>query len=298
MKFSGENVTKVFRALEDGGVPVWIDGGWATDALLRKETREHSDLDLIIPIECIAPAEAVLVELGFQKDDKETSVPTRVVFRDSKGLQVDIHPVIFQADGSSVSMHDDDTVDQKYVYVSSKSGFSGVGLIDRRVVRCTTAAEQIRQKVERRYSPWSPVRIRADGVSADLQDIISLLDVFGGEGHRELTEVMQEAKAAENPVVKAAEQFCLQHVASLSAQHANLSAEHAELNVKHAELVAEHAVLAAEHTRLVDEHAALRARFRGMKRSISWRITAPMRRAGKWIGLGLAKLKPIEVTNA
>ena len=297
MKFSGENVTKVFRALEDGGVPVWLDGGWATDALLRKETREHSDLDLVVPLDSVTSAEAVLGPLGYKKDDTETSVPTRVVLRDPDGLQIDIHPVIFRADGSSVHIDEDDS-EQKYAYVSPPGALTGIGVVDGRIVRCITAAEQIRQKVERRYSPWAPHRIQAGGGSSDFKDIISLLEAFGGEGHRVQATAVREEEAAENPVVKAAEQFCLQHVASLSAQHANLSAEHAELNVKHADLVAEHAVLAAEHTRLVDEHAALRARFRALKRSISWRLTAPMRRAGKWVGLGLAKLKPIQVPNA
>ena len=277
MEFSGESVIKIFRALEDQGVPVWLDGGWATDALLKKQTREHSDLDLIAPIESIASAEAVLGTLGFRRDDRETNVPTRVVFKNPDGLEIDVHPVTFSADGTSIHI-DEDYWDQKYVYVSSAAGLSGVGTVAGRVVRCITAAEQIRQKVERRYSPWSPDRIDANGVSADLKDIISLLEIFGvNERDRGETGQTGEARTVNNPVVKAAEQFSLRHVETLSAQYAELSAKHAELS--------------AEHARLVEEHTGLRTRYKRMRRSISWRLTAPVRRTAEWLGLGLSKLK-------
>ncbi|WP_052699181.1 nucleotidyltransferase domain-containing protein [Hyphomicrobium sp. 99] len=284
MKFSGQDVTKIFRALEDGGVPVWLDGGWAIDALLRKESREHSDVDLIVPIDSLGPAEAILGTLGFQMDNRQTNMPTRAVFRDSAGLEVDIHPVTFNPDGSSIHI-DEDKSDRKYVYVSSSAGLTGVGVIDGRVVRCTTAAEQIRQKVERRYSPWAPDRIRADGVSADLRDIISLLEVFGvGEGVGRQTIQTVEAPLTDNEVVNAAEQFRFRHVASLCAQHTELTARHAELSARHSQLTAQHAGL-------VEEHRALRARLKTMRKSISWRLTAPMRWTAERMGIGWSKLR-------
>lgn len=283
MKFLGQDVIKIFRALEDGGVPVWIDGGWGIDALLRKETREHSDLDLIVPIDCLDLAAAILGNVGFRTDDRETNIPTRVVFRNSDGLEIDIHPVTFNPDGSSTHI-DEDTSDHKYVYVSSAASLSGVGIIDSRVVRCTIAAEQIRQKVERRYSPWSPNRIRANGVSADLEDIISLLEVFGAsEGGLRQAATTVEARSTENPVVKAAELFSLRHVASLCAQHSQLTARHAELT--------------AQHSNLVDQHTALYVRLKTMRKSISWRLTAPMRWIAEWMGVGWSKLRSIKVQN-
>lgn len=277
MKFLAEDVTKVFRALEDGGVPVWIDGGWAIDALLKAETREHTDLDLIVPIDCVEPAEAVLGQLGFQRDDRETDMPVRVVFRDSDKHEIDIHPMTFNPDGTAMHI-DCDTLGQKYVYISSPAGLSGVGTIDGRVVRCTTAAEQIRQKVERRYSPWSPERLRPNGVSADLEDIFSLLKVYGTSegGLREATPAA-EARSTDNAVVKAAEQFSIRHIASLGAQHAELTTRFAELN--------------AQHTDLINQHAALRARLKSMRRTISWRLTAPMRHAAEWMSVGWSKLR-------
>lgn len=41
-------VIDFYRAMEQSGITVWIDGGWGVDALLRKQTRPHSDLDIAI----------------------------------------------------------------------------------------------------------------------------------------------------------------------------------------------------------------------------------------------------------
>ena len=42
------DVLGLYRAFDDCGITVWIDGGWAVDALLGMETRAHCDLDIAI----------------------------------------------------------------------------------------------------------------------------------------------------------------------------------------------------------------------------------------------------------
>jgi hypothetical protein len=44
------DVHEVLGALDDAGVPVWVDGGWGVDALVRMQSREHGDLDLAIDV--------------------------------------------------------------------------------------------------------------------------------------------------------------------------------------------------------------------------------------------------------
>jgi Aminoglycoside-2''-adenylyltransferase len=288
MEFSGQDVIRTFRLLEEGGVPVWLDGGWGVDALLRRETRMHRDMDIVVPLDCLAAAELVLAEGGFSKDDRESDMPTRLVLRNSEGLEIDIYPVTFNSDGSAVHL-DADKEGAKYAYLYSAVGFSGVGIVNGRVVRCVTAAEQIRQKVRRRYSPWSETRAREAGVSADLEDIDSLLQAFGAsEGKLSQATTAPESRPTDNAVVDAAEQFCLRHVASLNAQHFVLKAQHAKLGAQHEALTKQYAT---QHSQLITQHAELIAQINAMRASTSWRLTAPMRRAVKWLGLDWLKLR-------
>jgi lincosamide nucleotidyltransferase A/C/D/E len=296
MKFPGQDVIRTVRLLEEGGVPVWLDGGWGVDALLGRETRVHRDMDLVVPLDCLVAAELVLGEVGFSRDDRETDIPTRLLLRNSEGLEIDIRPVTFKSDGSAVHL-DIDKEGAKYAYRYSAAGFSGVGTVNGRVVRCVTAAEQIRQRVRRRYSPWSETRARETGVSADLEDIDSLLQVFGANGGKlGQATTAPESRPSDNAVVEAAEQFCLRHVASLNAQHFVLKAQHAKLRMQHADLCAQHEALtkqcATQHSQLITQRAELIAHINAMRGSTSWRLTAPMRWAVNWLGLDWLKLRP------
>ncbi len=46
---SNEQAVELLGQLEEAGVQVWVDGGWGVDALIGYQTREHDDLDLVIP---------------------------------------------------------------------------------------------------------------------------------------------------------------------------------------------------------------------------------------------------------
>lgn len=50
-----------FLALMDASaVRVWLDGGWAVDALLGRQTRRHDDLDIVIEALDLSRAEEAL----------------------------------------------------------------------------------------------------------------------------------------------------------------------------------------------------------------------------------------------
>jgi lincosamide nucleotidyltransferase A/C/D/E len=279
MRFPAKSVLHIFRLLEESGVPVWLDGGWGIDALLKRETREHRDLDLIVPVECLNAAELVLGDVGFLKDGHHTEMPARFVLRNSEELQIDIHPVTFKPDGSAEHFYfvEDADAQNLYPYVHSAAGLSGVGMINGRIVRCTTAAEQIRQRVDRRYSPWAQARISANGVSADLEDIISLQQEFGiFESKLAQAATTPEAQPTGNTVVNPIERFCLHDVAQLNAEHTQLLAEHEQLHAQHTQLN-------AQHEQLLAQHAQLAAQLNAVQGSTSWWLTAPMRATVNWL---------------
>ena len=43
------DVVQLLDFLERSGLEVYVDGGWAVDALLGEQTRVHDDLDVAVP---------------------------------------------------------------------------------------------------------------------------------------------------------------------------------------------------------------------------------------------------------
>lgn len=95
-----DDVIRVLEALERHDIDVWIDGGWGVDALIGEETRDHLDLDLAVDQRDLPRIEQALGDLGFERDrTAEPGLPARLVLRDSRGLQIDLHPLVFDTDG-------------------------------------------------------------------------------------------------------------------------------------------------------------------------------------------------------
>src|SRR6478672_4276653 len=94
------DVPAVLAVLDAAGVPAWVDGGWGVDALVGRQTRPHSDLDLVIALDQADPAIDALAPLGFAVAGDAR--PTRLVLRDGAGRQIDCHTVTFDAAGGGL----------------------------------------------------------------------------------------------------------------------------------------------------------------------------------------------------
>jgi lincosamide nucleotidyltransferase A/C/D/E len=113
------------------GIPVWLDGGWAVDALLERQTRSHDDLDLVAPAEHSGHIVAALEDLGYAV--AYDASPSCFVLVDVAGHQVDVHPAVMQPNGDGVYR-----MENGEDWIFPAPGFGGTGRILGREVPCLT----------------------------------------------------------------------------------------------------------------------------------------------------------------
>src|SRR5215204_1964529 len=85
------DVLDLYTALEKAGITVWIDGGWAVDALLGEETRAHGDLDVAIEQQQVEQLRKLLSDQGYSEIKLEEARPNNFVLADNKGHEIDVH---------------------------------------------------------------------------------------------------------------------------------------------------------------------------------------------------------------
>jgi lincosamide nucleotidyltransferase A/C/D/E len=135
-----DDVLTVLDRLDRAGLVVWLDGGWGVDALLGRQTRPHQDPDLVISREDRGAAQAALGGLGFRHDaTAEPGLPARLVLVDAGGRQVDLHPVVFDADGNGWQ-----DLGGGAWGAYPADGLAGGGTVGGRQVRCLTPELQVR----------------------------------------------------------------------------------------------------------------------------------------------------------
>src|SRR6187551_2474757 len=126
-----EHAAAILARLQEHGVDVWLEGGWGIDALLGRETREHDDLDVIVPIEQLPRLEAALRELGYRFGFGTGPLSFEVV--DDEGRQVNVHPVAREPGGDALYLMEDG---RTWTYPAAS--LTGRGEIAGRPVKCLT----------------------------------------------------------------------------------------------------------------------------------------------------------------
>jgi lincosamide nucleotidyltransferase A/C/D/E len=81
------------------GVRIWLDGGWAVDACLGRQTRRHGDLDIVIEERHLARTVAALEERGFGPVPRGDTRPWNFVLGDETGHEIDFHVIVIDAAG-------------------------------------------------------------------------------------------------------------------------------------------------------------------------------------------------------
>ncbi|MBO3736631.1 aminoglycoside nucleotidyltransferase [Actinoplanes sp. NEAU-H7] len=98
---SAEDAVRLVEQLAAHGVDACVGGGWAVDALLGEQTREHSDLDMWAPIAHLEGLFRAFVKVGVSQifpwpGDR----PWNFVLHDGDRLRVDLHLYEPLPDGS------------------------------------------------------------------------------------------------------------------------------------------------------------------------------------------------------
>lgn len=94
-----DDVVALLDLLTAHGIPVHVDGGWAVDALLGRQTRPHKDLDLAVDARHVAQLRAVLAQHGFREIPRDDAWECNFVLADDRGREIDVHVYGFDEEG-------------------------------------------------------------------------------------------------------------------------------------------------------------------------------------------------------
>jgi lincosamide nucleotidyltransferase A/C/D/E len=81
---------------------VYVDGGWAVDALLGQQTRPHADLDIALPHKQVPRIRELLGTEGYRVQSRADSWECNFVLASPQGLEVDVHSYTLDDAGNPV----------------------------------------------------------------------------------------------------------------------------------------------------------------------------------------------------
>ncbi|KKU81267.1 MAG: hypothetical protein UY09_C0042G0001 [Parcubacteria group bacterium GW2011_GWA2_47_8] len=126
----------LYSKLESMGIKIWIDGGWAVDALLGKQTRPHEDLDIAIERNKLLELRSYLIAHGYRDVEREKNKMWDLVMNDGNGHEIEVHT--FDLDDNGMVLKED------YWDGYSVDSLNGVGYIEGYKVRCVSVEQLIK----------------------------------------------------------------------------------------------------------------------------------------------------------
>ena len=153
------DVIDLYAKLESLGIKIWIDGGWAVDALLGEQTRPHKDLDIAVERKNLSRFREYLELQGYKEIERDEDKKWDLVMGDDKGHEIEAHAFIFNNDGR--------VVEEECWDGYSADSLTGKGIIDGVAVRCVSLDQLF--KTKRNFK------------KSDEKDIEALCEKFGIE---------------------------------------------------------------------------------------------------------------------
>lgn len=146
-----DDVLWFLALMDDAGVELWLDGGWAVDACLGAQTRRHGDLDIVVEEHHVPAAVAALRRHGFAPVPRGVTRAWNFVLAD---------------DGRGV--YDPPENGESY----AADALTGTGTIGGRQVRCITPQWLVafRTGYEVDADDWADVRALCDRFDIPIPD--------------------------------------------------------------------------------------------------------------------------------
>jgi GrpB-like predicted nucleotidyltransferase (UPF0157 family) len=153
---TSSDVLELLDRLDAAGIEWWVDGGWGVDALLGYETRPHDDLDLAVPAAAIERLPEVFPEF---RHVHEHHLPSAYVLQDSRGRQLDFHPLAIDDEGNGWQPQADGPP-----ALWPREALEGRGSIRGREVRCTSPEFQVQAHLYEGYDDvdWAAIESLSD----------------------------------------------------------------------------------------------------------------------------------------
>src|SRR3989344_1155574 len=142
-EFKSQDVVDFYKCLEDLGIKIWIDGGWAVDSLLSKQTRSHEDLDIVIQEKDLQKVLEFVKKRGYENVPRNDTSAWNFVLGDNQGHNIDFHIIVLDINGNGIY-----GPIEKGVTFPHES-LTGSGFINGYPVRCISAEFMIKF-----LSPW------------------------------------------------------------------------------------------------------------------------------------------------
>jgi lincosamide nucleotidyltransferase A/C/D/E len=134
---AASDVAHLYRTLDALGIDVWIDGGWGVDALLGKQTRGHSDVDIVVQEKDLAMMRSFLESQGFREVPQTDTRPWNFVLADAEDRRVDVHVIWVDPEGNGIYGP------PQHGEFYPASALTGCGVIDGLPVRCMSPQYQV-----------------------------------------------------------------------------------------------------------------------------------------------------------
>jgi lincosamide nucleotidyltransferase A/C/D/E len=97
-----DDVLHFYQSCAEAGITIWIDGGWAVDALLGSQTRGHADLDIAVQQLDLDRLRLMLEESGYRDVPRDDTRPWNFVLGDAADRLIDIHVIVLDQAGNGI----------------------------------------------------------------------------------------------------------------------------------------------------------------------------------------------------